>query len=240
MKVLIVDDEMYILEFLRDLIDWKQYGFTQVICARGGSRAKDILDAEKPRLLITDIRMPRISGLDLAAYISEKGMDTKVIIVSGYGEFEYAKQAVHYGVSEYLVKPILQEDLTAAVEKILRDDPGYGKKEAGSTGNVIPAVQQYIQKNYREALSLEVLGEQVHLHPNYLSQLFKTETGQNISAYITDVRLTEAANLLTESDLKISEIMARVGYQKSQYFSNLFREKYGVTPKEYRRTKRFL
>lgn len=95
-------------------------------------------------------------------------------------------------------------------------------------------IRQFISENYNTNLSLETLGELVHLHPAYLSRVFKEETGKNLSAYITDVRMEKAAELL-QTDLRVHEVMERVGYQKSQYFSKLFREKFGVTPKEYRK-----
>jgi len=89
-----------------------------------------------------------------------------------------------------------------------------------------------------EDLSLEILGEVAHLHPAYLSKTFKEETGKNLSAYITDVKMEKAAELLSGTDRWVHEIMESVGYQKSQYFSKIFKEKYGVTPNEYRRTHR--
>ena len=87
MKVLIVDDEGYMLEYLKKLTDWEKLGFSQVLTARGGSIARDILRDQKPELLITDIKMPKISGLDLVRIIEENQYPTKAIIVSGYSEF---------------------------------------------------------------------------------------------------------------------------------------------------------
>lgn len=103
MKLLIADDELYMAEYIQKLVDWRDYGFDQVFVANGGSMARDILQEFVPELLITDIKMPRISGLDLSAFIDEKKYPTKVIIISGYSDFGYARQALHYGVSEYLV-----------------------------------------------------------------------------------------------------------------------------------------
>ena len=94
-------------------------------------------------------------------------------------------------------------------------------------------IKQYIEENYNKNLSLEVLGELVHLHPAYLSRVFKEETGKNLSAYITDVKMEKAAELLQEN-LRVREVMEQVGYQKSQYFSKIFKEKFGMTPKEYK------
>lgn len=72
MKVLLVDDESYMTEYLKKLVDWKSYGFEEVLTASGGSIARDLIEQKKPELLVTDIRMPRVSGLDLVKYIDEK------------------------------------------------------------------------------------------------------------------------------------------------------------------------
>lgn len=94
MKVLLVDDESYMTEYFKKLVDWKSYGFEEVLTASGGSIARDLIEQKKPELLVTDIRMPRVSGLDLVKYIDEKNYPTKTIILSGYSEFEYAQQAL--------------------------------------------------------------------------------------------------------------------------------------------------
>ena len=117
MKVLLVDDESYMTEYLKKLVDWKSYGFEEVLTASGGSIARDLIEQKKPELLVTDIRMPRVSGLDLVKYIDEKNYPTKTIILSGYSEFEYAQQALRYGVTEYLVKPILKKDFQISLRK---------------------------------------------------------------------------------------------------------------------------
>ena len=242
MKLLIADDEIYMLDYLKKLVDWEAYGFDQIFTAGGGSLARDLLVEKQPELLITDIKMPRISGLDLCALVEEKGYSTGIIIVSGYGEFEYAKRAMRYGVSEYLVKPILKADMEEVMERLLKSRPEWRervkKEEGNGTGRdrkeLIAFIQKYISDNFDKPLSLDMIGEAVHLHPAYLSGLFKEETGGNLSGYIADVRMQKAAELLEQTELRVNEIMCLTGYRKSQHFTKLFREKFGVTPMEYR------
>ena len=165
----------------------------------------------------------------------EKNYPKKTIILSGYSEFEYAQQALRYGVTEYLVKPILKKDFQISLEHVMEK---FFEKEESFPDDGISAVKKYIAEHVGEDLSLEILGEVAHLHPAYLSKTFKEETGKNLSAYITDVKMEKAAELLSGTDRWVHEIMESVGYQKSQYFSKIFKEKYGVTPNEYRRTHR--
>lgn len=241
MTVLIADDERYMVDYMKTLVDWKAYGFDRVLTAYGGSLARDMLTEYRPELLITDIKMPKVSGLDLSALVSENEYQTKVIIISGYSEFEYARQALRYNVTEYLVKPILKEDLVEVLERILQrnfEKEEGTVKENGEKYETIELLKDYIDEHFGQDLSLDALGEVVHLHPAYLSRIFKEVTDVNLSGYITDVRMQKAAELLERTNLKVNEVMKRVGYQKSQHFSRLFKEKFGVTPKEYRISRR--
>lgn len=199
--------------------------------------ARDLLDKYQPELLITDIRMPKISGLDLCRHIFERKYSTKVMILSGYGEFEYAKQAIQYGVSEYLLKPILKEEFEEILEKMLERHFAMQKEqhEKEKTGDVIFEVENYIKENIESDLSLELLASVVHLNPSYLSRYFKESTGENLSNYVTRCKMEKAAWLLDNSEQKINEIMQQLGYQKSQHFAKIFREQYGVSPKEYKK-----
>lgn len=245
MTVLIVDDEPYMVDYMKTIVDWESYGFDTVKTAGGGSLAKELLTKYEPELLITDIKMPKISGIDLSAFIEEEQYTTKVIIISGYSDFEYAKQAVRYGVFEYMVKPVLKADFEETLERIL------GKCFEADIGNemtdsnclrdknaVVAYVKKYVCENCEDDLSLEILGGIVHLHPAYLSKIFKEVSDMNLSGYITEIKMQRAAELLEQTDRKVQDVMKQLGYQKSQHFSKLFKEKYGVTPKEYRRNKR--
>lgn len=245
MTVLIVDDEPYMVEYMKTLVNWEGYGFDKVLTASGGSLAKDLIIQHKPELLVTDIKMPKISGLDLAELIAENKYPTKVIIISGYSEFEYAKQAVRYGVSEYMVKPVLKADFVETLERIL--EKGSETDNVSMTdgsgclrdkNDVVAYVKKYICENYEKDLSLDTLGSIVHLHPAYLSKIFKEVSDENLSGYITDVKMQKAAELLEHTELKVQDIMKQLGYQKCQHFSKLFKDKYGVTPKEYRINRR--
>lgn len=237
MKVVIVDDEPYMVEYIENLIDWNEYGFDEVITAHGGSMAKELIEKNKPELLITDIKMPRVSGLDLAQYIDEKGYDTKTLIISGYSDFEFAKQALSYGVKDYLVKPILKDDFEEAIDRIIEKYlANKNSKEVilKDKDAVVTYIIDYIADNYDKDLSLDSLGNIVHLHPAYLSKVFKETKGIGLLAYVTDVKMNKAAELLVDSDMKIRDIVLKVGYHKEQHFTKLFKNKYGITPKEYR------
>lgn len=449
-KLLIVDDGHYIVEYLKHLLDWGKFGIDRIQTTTNSVEAKRILEQSPVDILITDIRMPEISGIHLLEHVKALNLATKVIFLSGYSEFEYAQQAVRLGAFDYLLKPVDKEDVEKAIKKVtceigksqqegapsldkidgfryllsllsahgplnlecnfdetsfahiplryfrispategmktrIRDflegwhtfvwttpsllagvvpestadrlraalpsiglselfqfrdihkvqhtfyqffyeeevtsddfhvmqegmefsklesrewecarnkmvkrypqltgrkyrilyllkaahylylsieknrtnevldwlfnqlhDPDEAYKSILCTisrlaredeltyQDTVHSVQTYINDHLDEALSLEDLGRIVHLHPAYLSKLYKQQTGENLSSYIMLKRLERASGLLTASHLHVGDISRMVGYKKPQYFIKLFKEHYGVTPQQYRKRK---
>ena len=116
-KVLLVDDEALTREAISENIPWGKLGFELVASCENGRDAMEVIRQKKPDLVLTDICMPYVDGIELAKYIFENCPDTKTIIISGYDEFEYAKQAVRYQVMEYILKPITPSELTEVLLK---------------------------------------------------------------------------------------------------------------------------
>lgn len=118
-KLLISDDEIRVCKFIQHLIDWESFGIEVIGLAQDGETALKIAKREHPELMITDIRMPGMDGLELIREIREAKLDTDIIIISGYKQFDYAQQAIRYGVEDYIVKPIDERELTSMVRRIL-------------------------------------------------------------------------------------------------------------------------
>lgn len=128
-KVLFADDEILTREAITENTPWEETGFTLMGTAQNGKEAIELMEMGKPDLLITDICMPLMDGIELSEFVKENYPDTQVMILSGYDEFEYAKQALKNGVAEYILKPItsfeLKEELLKFKEKI---DKAYVQK----------------------------------------------------------------------------------------------------------------
>lgn len=120
-KLLIVDDEEWIVEGLKLQLPWEEMGIELLQTASNGKEAIMILERDEPTMILTDIRMPEIDGLELAKYIWQKKKACKMIIISGYADFEYARKSIVYGVSAYLTKPVIREELLEAILKIKED-----------------------------------------------------------------------------------------------------------------------
>lgn len=413
MKVLIVDDEKRIVEYLKYLLDWKSLGFHKVEGFYSSKGALQYIIDHEPEILITDIRMPELSGLDLAKIIKENDLKTKVVILSGYNDFDYAQKAIRLEIADYLLKPVSSKELLPVINRIVEDveknenyhylkneDSNYFFIEGLATVSnkheyfyesdyhkiiwseeilprftklkffnkyltILPAdypdiistnlsdkltkknlqeifytaqkttntfeedylfpielikyvkeekwqlvlntidsldsklvnncwfqidllqvfsekfpdllknielsemlekklivnfaseyikelmknentkedmnqkmvdkMVSYMKVNYREEITLDDLSKIVFMHPVTVSRLFKATTGSNISAFLSKIRLEEAARLLEHSNLLVGDIGNLVGYHKAQYFIKLFKQQYGVTPQKYRR-----
>lgn len=245
MRVMIIDDEKHMTEYLKHLINWQEYGFDQVEVYNRGLEAQKMILQQPPELVLTDIRMPEITGLQIAETIAEHKLPSQMVIISGYSDFEYAQKAMRYGVREFLLKPVVKKDFLETLERlsnILEDGSLYRPIESEKTDAVseeldpvIAEIQQYVREHYDEVLTLDVLGQIVHFNSSYLSAYYKKLTGQNLLSFVTDVRMEKAAELLRNSELKVNAIGEMVGYHKTQYFISRFKKKYGVTPQQYRK-----
>lgn len=413
MKVLIVDDEKRIVEYLKYILDWKSLGFHKVEGFYSSKGALQYIIDHEPEILITDIRMPELSGLDLAKIIKENELKTKVVILSGYNDFDYAQKAIRLEIADYLLKPVSSKELLPVINRIVEDveknenyhylkneDSNYFFIEGLATVSnkheyfyesdyhkiiwseeilprftklkffnkyltILPAdypdiistnlsdkltkknlqeifytaqkttntfeedylfpielikyvkeekwqlvlhtidsldsklvnncwfqidllqvfsekfpdllknielsemlekklivnfaseyikelmknentkkdmnqkmvdkMVSYMKVNYRKEITLDDLSKIVFMHPVTVSRLFKATTGSNISAFLSKIRLEEAARLLEHSNLLVGDIGNLVGYHKAQYFIKLFKQQYGVTPQKYRR-----
>jgi two-component system response regulator YesN len=118
MKVLIADDEEKICQLIKNLVNWEELDMDVIACVNDGIAALDIIEHDKPDLVITDIRMPGYDGLELIKRTKTISPETEFIIISGYRHFEYAQNAIRYGVKNYLLKPVKKIELNEELEKI--------------------------------------------------------------------------------------------------------------------------
>lgn len=114
-RVLLVDDETLITEGLSILINWKELGFSEIDTASDGEEALAIIKNKSYHLIITDIRMPGLNGLALIKALRVENPSTKIVILSGYSDFSYAREAMQYRVKDYLLKPISKDEITDVV-----------------------------------------------------------------------------------------------------------------------------
>lgn len=230
-RLVIADDEEAVRTYLANEIPWNDYGFRLCGTASGGKEALDLVERMRPHLLITDIRMDDMSGLTVLEQVRSLYPNTQVVILSAYGLFEYAQQAIIHSAAGYLIKPVEKEELEKTLRKVV-SLLQHGHMDG--TGNPIELAREYMRAHYEEKLTLEQVSTVCFVHPTHLSRLFRTHYNMTFSDYLTEVRIEKAAQLLLESEYRVRDISQRVGYEDYSYFCRVFRKIMGSTPLEYR------
>lgn len=246
-RVLIVDDEKYVRLGIKTETDWSLIGCEVVGEAANGLEALEVADEVHPDLVISDIRMPKMDGIALAEKLLEKYPDIKVIFLTAYSEFEYARQAVRLGVSDYLLKPFQDGELEGSIQRLLHLHPNASAKSAILEEQLIPLKKkeevsnryvqtaiEYIEGHYPDAdFSLGALAEYMSVSEGHISRLFKAETDLSINNYLTRYRIRKAMDYLKDVQVKVYEVAEKVGYQDIAYFSNTFKKLVGKNPSDY-------
>lgn len=234
-EIAIVDDEPWGLTGVRTALDWQSCGFCIVIESFTPYEALlQVLD-KRPHLIMLDINMPGLSGLDFIRRCHNVGYYPHFIIVSAHESFSYAKTAISLGVSEYLLKPIEKAELRFAIENIKEKlthgtEPNSSLSAEAVQNQDFERLLHYIDLNYCEELSLSMLSQKFFFTNTYICDLFKQKLGTTFTRYINDLRLKKAYQLLQDSDMNISTIAIECGFGNSSYFTKLFREKYSILP----------
>lgn len=232
MKLLIVDDEPLELEQLSHLLK-KKWPLWEIYCAEEAGQALELARKQQFPLALIDIRLPGPSGLELIELLKKDNPLMSFIITTAYQNFDYAQKSIKLGVFDYLVKPIIEKELTAVISKFI-DSHGY----IVAKSKIIEEVLEIIAREYAGKISLETLAEAVHVSPSYLSKKFSDEIGQSIPSFIMRYRIEKAKVLLLEyPDYNMAIVADLVGFHSQNYFTNTFKKYEGLTPSKYRELK---
>lgn len=246
-RVVVVDDEDIVREAVRASIPWNRYQVEVVASLANAPDAISWLEHDQADLVITDIRMPVIDGLALVEILRAKNPDMEFIIISGYADFEYARQAMRFGVRDYLLKPVDTNTLINAVCKArdeweMQHESSEQAERNLTTRQFSPTVSRLLsildEEIANEELSLKWISRQkMFLNENYLGKLFQKETGQRFTAYMYEQRMLLAKRLMiNDPDIFIQELARKTGYgDNAQYFSITFKKFTGLSPTEYRK-----
>jgi len=244
LKLIIVDDEPIILDGIRSMIEQDKTLFTKIVTANDGIEALEKMAYFHPDLIITDIQMPEMDGLELIRQAQKRNVN-RFIVLSGYDVFEYARKAIQLQVVEYLLKPVNQQELVDLLKRIaiglieerqfrVEDELEQDQQPSSHNDNV-KMVKGYINSNYMKDISLPDVAEYLNLHPSYVGQIFKKETGESIVQYINHLRIDKAKELLLSMpDISLEKIARCVGYENPRTFYKLFRRYVGQTPGQFR------
>ena len=263
-RLLIADDEKLEREALADMVSRRFEHEVVLELAENGRKAADTAVLWGADLILMDIEMPGMSGLDAARAVLAQRPACRVIFVTAYSLFQYAHEAVHLGACDYLLKPVDPDELEASIRRAMRqieaerkleelarttelspepetpevpENPEEGAPEAESpegensqTAMVMTQVRRYLEDNYMFDLSLDSVGEILHISPAYLSAQFKKYQKMNFLDCLTELRINAAKELLADPFRSSAEVASMVGYEDASYFARAFKKRTGMTP----------
>lgn len=245
-KVVLIDDEPLVLVSLERRFDWEGHGFAVSGTARGAADGLKLIDSVRPNLVLTDVCMPQMNGLEMLRELRERYPDMLFAVLSGYSEFEYARAAIQQGVLDFCVKPVEEEELYALLDKAraILDKQGSGAESEEAQAlegrsDVLQKILLYIRENYRNPrLSTSLIAQALGFNANYVSQIFNKSEKETVTSYLTRFRLERACDLLKNSDYQVGQVAELVGYTDYFYFAKLFKRRMCLTPSEYRQQMR--
>lgn len=199
-----------------------------------------------------DIEMPGVNGLEAARTVLSRLPGCKVIFVTAYGLFQYAYEAMRLGACGYILKPVVPDEAEGAIRRALGQieaerrltamapaamgtDPADDDLPNTQMGQLMAQVKKYLRENYMYELSLDSIGDILHISPAYLSTQFKKYLHVGFLDYLTEVRIQAACELLQDPLRPTAEVAGMVGYEDASYFARAFKKKTGLTPTQYRR-----
>lgn len=252
-RVLIVEDEDMIRKGLRYTFDWNKADCIIVGEASNGKDGIDKIEELDPDIVIVDINMPIMNGINMIKNSTDR-FKYSAIILSGYDEFNYAKQAIHLGVSEYLLKPVENEQLMQALEKskeqvtlkkyyetekskykdldkldVIQKET---QEESHKSSKHVLQMIEYVKENYNKKISIQDLVDILGMSSTYLNQKFKQETSYTFNDYVNRYRINKAINLMKKGG-KIYNIATDVGFKDYRYFISVFKKYADCLPSDF-------
>lgn len=244
-KVIVVEDENMVRKGIILTIDWSALNCVIVGDAANGEEGAELVKRLKPDIVVTDVKMPRMDGVEMIDCLRKAGCEARFIILTAYSDFKYAQSALRLGVSDYLLKPMKDGELEAAVRNVQAQleakESGQEKTDAAdllgleknSKNKYVEQAMVYIREHYKEDINISTVAGLLEISEGYLSRVFKKETDYTFTSYLTLYRMKVAVGLLKDCRVKVYEVADQVGYTDTAYFSAQFKKTLGVSPSEY-------
>lgn len=240
-KVVIVEDEELVRRGIMLAVDWASVDCVVVGDAANGEEGLEAIRRHQPDLVVTDIKMPRMDGIEMVRQLRAEGSHVRVIILTAYSDFSYAQSALKLGAVDYLLKPFHDGELEEAVRRL--QAPGSVQLPGGPTlpdgrekSKYVREAMRYIAEHYNAPdICVGSVARFLGVSEGHLSHVFKKETSYTLSSYITSYRVHVATELLRDCRSRVYEVAEQVGYRDITYFSSTFKKLVGLSPSEYQK-----
>lgn len=241
-SVVLIEDDQNVRNYIKSILR-KDDEFRVVGEAWDGKRGLDLVFELKPDLIILDMEMPTMDGVEVLQELEKRKASFQILVLSCHDEYEYVRPALKLGASDYLIKHRIDEETLLCTiyqlnDRLLQEEKKItltqNIKDTGSVRQEVQRAIEYVSKNYMHEITLEEIAKHVSVSRTYFCSIFKKATGQQFSLYLLEFRLNKACELLRKSNYKVYNIATEVGFHSPNYFNNIFKKYYGMTPKEYK------
>ena len=240
-RVMLIDDERLIVEGLRKVVKWEDYGCQVVAVAEDAEQGAALIREKRPHILFTDIRMPGQDGLTMLAGLRSEFPDMQVAVLTGYRDFSYAQEAIRLGVARFLLKPSRMDEIREALQTMterLKKTETDAKADPPETQNagsfLVKQAIAYMEAHCAEKLTLQEVADACFVSQWHLSKLLNRYTEKSFYDILNAQRIARAKQLLADPRLKIGDIGEMVGYADTAHFARVFKKLTGMSANEYR------
>lgn len=250
-RILIADDEpierMVISKTIQDYFGDE----IELYQAENGREAINVFKEKDCQIVLMDISMPGINGLDAAEEIRKTDRICSIIFLTAYDEFDFAKRAIKVHALDYLLKPSAKEELIIVLEEAIHlagqkpaeiditvsefeEEHRDEKPDLLKNQVIMEHIRDYVESHYMQDITLQDAAAQLHYSDAYFCRFFKQNFDKNFIMYLSELRVEKAKELLSDVTVNVKDIGHRVGFHDSSYFTKVFKRVTGVTPSEYR------
>ena len=240
-RVVLIDDERMIVEGLRRVIPWQDYGCEVAGTAEDAVSGAELIRELRPHIVFTDIRMPGQDGLTMLAGLRSEFPDMQVSVLTGYRDFSYAQEAIRLGVTRFLLKPSkldeIKEALSAMTDRLraLPSETAEENSDSQQAGHyLVRRAFAYMQQHFTEKLTLSEVADACYVSQWHLSKLLNRYTKKSFYDLLNTRRVQAAKELLSDPKLRIGDIGEMIGYADPAHFARVFRKIAGMSANEYR------
>jgi two-component system, response regulator YesN len=237
-RVVVADDEKLIAHNIAKNITEADASFEICAICYDGESARAAVMQYHPHMLFTDIKMPLLDGLSLIEQLHKSDPALRCVLISGFGEFEYAKTAIQCDAFDYLLKPLnkpeLLKTLRRAKDELLSEQSLLNVERKGSPEQIVASIVRYLHVNYASEINFAKIADDYKFSSSYLTKIFREHTGMPPIRYLIEYRVKIAKGLLRDTNLTVKDIAERTGFVDQFYFSKCFKSYCGVTPTQYK------
>ena len=240
LSVYIVDDKEIICKGLSSIISNLNFDIGPIYWNTNSEKAKTEILSLKPNIIFMDIQMPFLNGLELGSFLRDNGINSYIIIISGYNDFTYAQKAFTINAFRYLLKPINKihlEELLINIINIEKFKPHQTKNPSDINPSYPPIICKaisFIIEKLDKNITLSDVADHVELTSNYFCHIFKQYIPEGFSTFLLEQRINRSIILLNDPSRKIYEIAYMVGFTDEKYFTKQFKKLIGISPTAYR------